>query len=320
MATQDTRISITSLDDSLIHHILHFLCGPDEDFTTTAHHASLPSTDRRDPIEEYAATLLRIERVSKHFYRIVQDDKLWGYWSVLDNNDTNFQRDMYLSASDYGPGIRNYDEQFQTWRELTMCKAVVARIRFIQDGNYSDEKLFGYDTKSSINYSLVRRIFRSFVSYFWIEPTRLRLRKESAAMLFKLVGEYTYNALYWANQMQINANREYANGRIYTVVDSPEIRLVTRITENDAFDDFIQVENLPSAKDHAFDTFIRILAYRAGVVKLTNDAFHSAKRLYCNRMFWLLHVAYHYHMKAASFKKREKGCTIFMPVPGQFEW
>ena len=291
--------------------------------------------------------MLRIERVSKHFHRIVQDDKLWGYWSVLDNNGIHFQHHMYLSVSDYGPGIRNYDERFQTWRELTMCKAVVARIRFIQDGNYSDEKLFGYDTKSSINYSLARLIFRSFVSHCWIEPTvglnRLRLRKDSAAMLFTLVGEYTYNALYWANQMQINANREYANGRIYTVVDSPEIILVTRIIERDVYHDFIQVEDLTSAKDHAFDTFIRILAYRAGVVKLTNDAFHSAKRFYCNRMYMLLTSACLCildDMNAASFEKRKiscimdayhiapftghvhgwaEGCSIFMPVPGQFE-
>jgi hypothetical protein len=342
MASQDMNVSITTLDDSLVQYILHFLCGPDEN--EASENAPLQNVTG-DPIEDYVTTLLRVERVSKHFQRIMRDDKLWGYWSVLDGQ--HFKQDVYLSVPEYGPGIRDYDERFQNWRDLTMCKAAIARIRFVQNEYFPDEKLFGYDSESSISYMLAHAIFQFILSteLRLNYEARLELRMDSAAMLFTLVGEYVHDIFHWANMIEISANQKYSNGRSYPELDSTEMKLLKDAKDNDIPNDSITVEelNMNSDDDYKFDKFIRMVAYRAGIVKITNDAIDCAKHFYCNRLYLLLRHAclsirndvgvktsqkriisnimdVYYVAPLCHVKVSERGrSVIFIPVPGQFE-
>lgn len=342
MTSQDMKVSLTSLDDSLVHYILHFLCGPDEN--ETSENAPLQNATR-DPIEDYVTTLLRVERVSKHFQRILKDDKLWGYWSVSDSQ--HFKRDVYLSVPEYGPGIRDYDERFQNWRDLTMCKAAIARIRFVQNEYFPDEKLFGYDSESSISYMLAQTIFQFILSteLRLTYEARLELRKDSAAMLFTLAGEYVHDIFHWANMIEISANRKYSNGRSYPELDCTELKLLKHAKDNDIPHDSITVEelNMNSDDDYKFYKFMRMIAYRAGIVKITNDAIDYAKHIYCNRLYLLLRHACLSILNDVSVKPSQKRIisnimdvyhvaplchvkglergrsVIFIPVPGQFE-
>ena len=331
----------------MIQYILRFLCGsPTDENDGSVEDSSLKVAAYRDPIEEYVTTLLRIERISKYFQRIIQDDKLWGYWSVL--NGRSSEQDVYhLSVPEYGPGIRDYDERFQNWRDLTMCKAVIARIRHVQNGDYPDEKIFGYDTESSISYWLAQAIFQ----HFWSTElrinlnARLQLRKDSAAMLFTLVGDYVFNLFHWSNMMAISTTQKYFKGRHYPELDIFELRLMKHAKENDISHEHITVEevNMTSDCNYQFDKLIRTIAYRAGIVKITNDAIHYAKNIYLNRMYILLRYACLYIYHDMSIKNSEKQvitnvmdayhiaplCHVkewdsahyltFMPVPGQFE-
>lgn len=347
MTSQDIQISITSLDDSLMQYILRFLCGSLVDEKDgSAEDSSLRVAAFRDPIEEYVTTLLRVERISKYFQRIIQDDKLWGYWSVL--HGMNSEQHVYLSVPDYGRGIRDYDERFQNWRELTMCKAVLARIRHVQNEDYPDEKIFGYDTESSISYWLAQAIFQHFWSTelrIYLLNARLQLRKDSAAMLFTLVGEYVCNLLHWSNMMAISTTQKYFKGRHYPELDIFELKLMKHAKENDISHEHITVEelNMTSDYNYQFDKLIRTIAYRAGIVKITNDAIHYAKNIYLNRMYMLLRYACLYIYHNLSIKNSQKPiitnvmdayhiapkCHVkevdsahyltFMPVPGQFE-
>jgi hypothetical protein len=276
--------TIESLDDTLMHYILRFLCGP-----------------KPECIEAYTADLLRCEQVCKWFHSIIADDKLWGYWSVLDdpNNDA---KHIYLTVPDYGPDKNEYyDERMNSWRDLTQCKAVLERIPRIMR-NCEDEKVFGFENETDITYMLAEYTFRNLVEHlsdmlkFDVAFFGLELRKDSAQMLFTIVGQYIEGLFRWATILVLHSHP--INGKkCYPTVNALALKEAALYEEKGGLLSFpeglsiIANLSLSPEEDHHFDILIRRIAYRAGTVKLDVSAFAYAKSLYCRRLQDMLKYA-----------------------------
>jgi hypothetical protein len=346
--------TIESLDDTLMHYILRFLCGP-----------------KPECIEAYTADLLHCERVCKWFHNIIADDKLWGYWSVLDdpNNDGN---QIYLTVPDYGPDKNEYyDERLNSWRDLTQCKAVLERIPRMMR-NCEDEKIFGFENETDITYVLADCMFETLAEHFFdilefdgiletladysfdASIVALKLRKDSAQMLFTIVGQYIEALFRCATVLVLHSDPIHEKKR-YPTVNDLALRDAAQERPLSFPDGLSIIPNLSPEGHHHFDILIRRIAYRAGTVKLDTNAFALAKSLYCHRLRDMLKYActmivedgergsyrdgekkkicnaadaFHIHpglrlLKTVEYCDCVINCPhyehIFIPVPGQFE-
>ena len=285
-----------------MRHILSFLCGPS--------------------LGDCASNLLRCERVCKWFKSVVADDKLWGYfWSAANRPWRTVPIYGPTRIDETGSDIPNsyYDSRFNSWRGISMWNSSFVRafkyVKKILSENYT----YGFHNESSIAFTLAHYIFRQKIwpdlmssskpeidelvqtqgearridGHFHIRP-ELVLREDSAEMLFTLVGEHLMGVIQSSYQVEVYGIEEHSNnGDALPVLDKMSMRLVYSLKNNDSVSVAeIDLSHLSLEESHQFDSLIRKIAYRSGVVMLNSSGYDCAKTIYCETLYRVLNDAW----------------------------
>ena len=335
--------------ESVMPYILSFLCGPHlkRKSKKSFQVKSLHITHRH--IEDYTSNLLCCERVCKWLKSVVADDKLWGYWGVLDGS--------WPAVPIYGPTLSydgesvsdipniHYDERFNSWREIAMWKKSLGKVSESQCSKAPDDcYTYGFQNDSSIAYTLANYVFHQKIwpdleldsllrveLYEPLHPMRgmfgtavredleqmrrmfgtaaalelredlvhlrdmfgtavLELRKDSAQMLFTLVGDYLLDVIQSSHRIEIHGAEKYSHNNVVPVLGSDSMILFYSMEHNSKITD-IDLSGLSREEDHQFDSLIRKIAYKGGVARLDSSGYECAKAVYCDAVFRVLNDA-----------------------------